>query len=55
MNEEITLEEFLSKSYNTLDNRKEVEYLPVKGFGKLPFSRPTDNQLLKYLSEASRR
>ena len=54
MNEEITLEEFLSKSYNTLDNRKEVEYLPVKGFGKLPFSRPTDNQLLKYLSEASK-
>ena len=51
---ELTLDEFINKSFDCLENRKDVEYLPVKGFGKIPFNRPTDNELLKYLNAASK-
>lgn len=51
---ELTLDDFINKSFDCLENRKDVEYLPVKGFGKVPFNRPTDNELLKYLNAASK-
>ena len=51
---ELTLDDFISKSLDCLNNRKDVEYLLVKGLGKIPFSRPSDNELLKYLNASAK-
>lgn len=53
-NKKITLESFKAKAIDKFKNRKLVADIEVKGFGLVPFNRPSDNDLLEYLNGAAK-
>ncbi len=53
-NKKLTLEDFKAKAIDKYKNRKLVADIEVKGFGTVPFSRPSDNDLLEYLNGAAK-
>mgnify|MGYP001052168455 CR=1 FL=1 len=53
-NKKLTLEQFKAKAIDKFKNRKLVADIDVKGFGILPFKRPSDNDLLEYLNGAAK-
>ena len=50
----VTLESFKSKAIDRHRNINLVEYIEVKGFGMIPFKRPSDNDLLEYVNGAAK-
>lgn len=53
-NKKLTLEEFKAKAIDKFKNRKIIADIDVKGFGIVPFQRPSDNDLLEYLNGAAK-
>lgn len=53
-NKKLTLEEFKAKAIDKFNNRKIIADIDVKGFGIVPFQRPSDNDLLEYLNGAAK-
>lgn len=51
---ELSLEDFLSKSKYYLDNREDVKCFSIAGFGRIPFNRPSDDELLKYITASAK-
>ncbi len=51
----LTLEDFIKKATDKYNNRKMVVELEVEGMGgTVTFTRPTENQLLTYMSKSSK-
>ncbi|WP_244833371.1 hypothetical protein [Clostridium sp. BJN0001] len=50
----MTLEAFKAKAIDKYRKRKLVADILVKGFGKVKFKRPTDEDLLEYLNGAAK-
>lgn len=53
-NKKMTLEAFKAKAIDKYRNRILVSDIEVDGFGKVPFNRPSDNNLLEYLNGAAK-
>lgn len=54
LTERVTLESFRDKAIDKHRNRKLVADIEVKGFGMIPFKRPSDNDLLEYVNGAAK-
>lgn len=53
-NKKMTLEDFKAKAIDKYKRRILVADIEVKGFGTVPFKRPSDNDLLEYLNGAAK-
>ena len=53
-NKRMTLAEFKAKAIDKYKKRVLVTDIEVKGFGKVPFNRPSDDDLLEYLNGAAK-
>lgn len=46
----LTLDSFRKKAIEKHKNRKKVAYIEVEGFGQVQFERPSNDQILKYMT-----
>lgn len=49
----VTLDEFIAKATKRYQDRKTNMEIDVEGIGTLTFTRPSENKLLKYMSEVA--
>lgn len=50
----LTLDDFRKKALQREKDKKLFAFIDVEGFGELKFSRPSDNDILKYMDECAR-
>lgn len=53
-NKKMTLEDFKAKAIDKYRNRILVADIEVEGFGKVPFNRPSDNDLIEFLNGSAK-
>ncbi|MBZ9633192.1 hypothetical protein [Clostridium sp. FP1] len=50
----LTLEDFIKKATDKYNNRKMVIEIEIEGMGMVTFTRPSENQILTYMSKNSK-